>query len=141
MTASRLENNPRTDYKGNIMAKILIVDDEIEVCKALAEFLAIKGYETSTALSGQEALAIVAAENPHIVLLDIIMPGMSGMETLAAIKKTAPDTGVVMITAVTDEALGNQALKTGADDFITKPVDLDYLETVLMVKIVDILGR
>lgn len=123
------------------MGKILVVDDEIEVCKALKEFLSIKGYETFTAQSGKEALSIVAAENPHIVLLDIIMPGMSGIETLEAIKKTAPATGVVMITAVTDEALGNQALKIGADDFITKPVDLDYLETVLMVKIVDILGR
>ena len=123
------------------MEKILVVDDEIEVCKALKEFLSIKGYETFTAQSGKEALAIVAAENPHIVLLDIIMPGMSGIETLEEIKKTAPATGVVMITAVTDQALGNQALEIGADDFITKPVDLDYLETVLMVKLVDILGR
>jgi len=123
------------------MEKILVVDDEIEVCKALKEFLSIKGYETFTAQSGKEALSIVAAENPHIVLLDIIMPGMSGIETLEEIKKTAPATGVVMITAVTDEAQGNQALEIGADDFITKPVDLDYLETVLMVKLVDILGR
>lgn len=123
------------------MEKILVVDDEIEVCKALKEFLSIKGYETFTAQSGKEALSLVRAKNPHIVLLDIIMPGMSGIETLEAIKKTAPATGVVMITAVTDEALGNQALEIGADDFITKPVDLDYLETVLMVKVIDILGR
>lgn len=123
------------------MEKILVVDDEIEVCNALKEFLSIKGYTALAAQSGQEALAMVRAENPHIVLLDIIMPGMSGIETLEEIKKTAPATGVVMITAVMDEALGNQALQLGADDFITKPVDLDYLETVLMVKIVDILGR
>ena len=68
------------------------------------------------------------------------MPGMSGIEALEEIKKVAPGVGVVMITAVTDEALGNRALKLGADDFITKPVDLDYLETVLMFKIIDILG-
>jgi len=122
------------------MEKILVVDDEIEVCRALEEFLAIKGYRAFSAQNGQEALNLVQTENPHIVLLDIIMPGMSGMETLEAIKKKSPATGVVMITAVTDEALGNQALQLGADDFITKPVDLDYLETVLMVKIVDILG-
>ena len=123
------------------MEKLLVVDDEIEVCNALNEFLSIKGYQVFTALNGQEALSIVAAKQPHIVLLDIIMPGMGGIETLEAIKKIAPLTGVVMITALTDEALGNKALKLGADDFITKPVDLDYLETVLMVKIVDILGR
>ena len=123
------------------MEKILIVDDEIEVCKALGEFLTIKGYATSSAQNGEQALSLVQTESPHIVLLDIIMPGMSGIETLQAIKKVSPGTGVVMITAVTDEALGNQALQLGADDFITKPVDLDYLETVLMVKIVDILGR
>lgn len=122
------------------MEKILIVDDEIEICKALEEFLTIKGYEVFTAGNGQEALSVVQAEKPHIVLLDIIMPGMSGIETLQEIKKISPATGVVMITAVTDEALGNHALHLGADDFITKPVDLDYLETVLMMKIVDILG-
>lgn len=123
------------------MEKILVVDDEIEVCNALKEFLSIKGYTAFTAQNGQAALALVQTENPHVVLLDVIMPGMSGIETLEEIKRVAPATGVVMITAVTDEALGNQALRLGADDFITKPVDLDYLETVLMVKIVDILGR
>jgi len=122
------------------MEKILVVDDEIEVCNALTEFLSIKGYQALAAQSGKEALLVVNEKQPHIVLLDIIMPGMSGIETLKEIKKIAPRTGVVMITAVTDEALGNKALKLGADDFITKPVDLDYLETVLMVKIVDVLG-
>ncbi len=122
------------------MEKILVVDDEIEVCNALKEFLSIKGYRVFTALNGKEALSVIAAKQPHVVLLDIIMPGMSGIETLEEIKKIAPRVGVVMITAVTDETLGNKALKLGADDFITKPVDLDYLETVLMVKIVDILG-
>ena len=122
------------------MEKILVVDDEIEVCNALKEFLSIKGYLALTAQNGKDALSIVNEKKPHIVLLDIIMPDMSGIEILEEIKKIAPRVGVVMITAVTDEALGNKALKLGADDFITKPVDLDYLETVLMVKIVDILG-
>ncbi len=122
------------------MEKILVVDDEIEVCNALKEFLCIKGYRVFTAQNGKDALSIVKEKKPHIVLLDIIMPGMSGIETLEEIKKVAPGVGIVMITAVTDEALGNKALKLGANDFITKPVDLDYLETVLMVKIVDILG-
>ena len=122
------------------MEKILVVDDEIEVCKVMKEFLSIKGYTVFTAQNGQDALGIVRAEKPHIVLLDVIMPKMDGIQTLTAIKKAAPRTGIIMITAVTDETLGNQALKMGADDYITKPVDLDYLETVLMVKLIDILG-
>ena len=123
------------------MEKILVVDDEIEVCNALKEFLSIKGYRVFTAQNGKDALLTINEEKPHIVLLDIIMPGMSGIETLEEIKKVAPGVGVVMITAVTDGELGNKALKLGADDFITKPVDLDYLETVLMFKIIDILGN
>jgi DNA-binding response OmpR family regulator len=107
---------------------------------ALKEFLELKGYEVRTALNGPSALQTVAQWQPHIVLLDIIMPGMSGVEVLQQLRNDHPDTGVIMITAVTDEELGNDALKNGADDYITKPVDLDYLEAVLMVKIVSILG-
>ena len=136
-----LEISLYRDYKRKIMEKILVVDDEIEVCNALKEFLSIKGYRVFTAQNGKDALLTINEEKPHIVLLDIIMPGMSGIETLEEIKKVAPGVGVVMITAVTDEVLGNKALKLGADDFITKPVDLDYLETVLMFKIIDILGN
>ncbi|MFH1985490.1 MAG: response regulator [Pseudomonadota bacterium] len=122
------------------MERILVVDDEKEVCSALKEFLEIKGYAVQAAQNGPDALEIVAQWQPHIVLLDIIMPGMSGIEVLHQVCSAHPNTGVIMITAVTDEALGNDALKNGADDFITKPVDLDYLEAVLMVKIVNILG-
>ena len=135
-----LEISLYRDYKRKIMEKILVVHDEIEVCNALKEFLYIKGYKVFTAQNGKDTLIAVNEKKPHIVLLDIVMPGMSGIEALEEIKKVAPGVGVVMITAVTDEALGNRALKLGADDFITKPVDLDYLETVLMFKIIDILG-
>lgn len=122
------------------MERILVVDDEKEVCSALKEFLEMKGYTVQAAHNGPAALETVAQWQPHIVLLDIIMPGMSGIEVLQHLRSDHPDTGVIMITAVTDEELGNDALKNGAGDYITKPVDLDYLEAVLMVKIVDILG-
>ena len=122
------------------MERILVVDDEKEVCSALKEFLEMKGYTVQAAHNGPTALETVAQWQPQIVLLDIIMPGMSGIEVLQQLRSDHPETGVIMITAVTDEELGNQALKNGADDYITKPVDLDYLEAVLMVKIVSILG-
>ena len=122
------------------MERILVVDDEREICSALKEFLELKGYEVRTATNGPSALETAAEWQPHIVLLDIIMPEMSGIEVLHQLRRDAPDTGVVMITAVTDESLGNDALDSGADDYITKPVDLDYLDAVLIVKLVRILG-
>ncbi len=122
------------------MERILVVDDEKEVCRALEEFLLLKGYTVTTAFDGPSALAAIQREPPHVVLLDIIMPGMSGIDVLREIKAHHPGIGVVMITAVTDQAQGNATLAMGADDYITKPVDLDYLEMVLMVKLIDLLG-
>ena len=122
------------------MERILVVDDEIEVCKILKEFLSEKGYEVYTALDGATALQKVRETKPHVVLLDIIMPGMGGIDVLKEIKKIDPTTGVIMITAVTDHELAKRTLELGAYDYITKPVDLDYLENVLMVMIVALLS-
>lgn len=122
------------------MERILVVDDEIEVCNILEEFLSDKGYEVHTALDGETAISKVKEVRPHIVLLDIIMPGMGGVDTLKEIKKVDPLVGVIMITAVTDLELAKRTLEIGAYDYIAKPVDFDYLERVLMVKIIDILG-
>ena len=121
------------------MEKILVVDDEIEVCNALNDFLTMKGYEVYTALDGPSALKKVAEIEPHIVLLDIRMPGMSGIDVLKEIKKTNDDIGIIMVTAVTDQVIAKSTFELGAYDYITKPVDLDYLENVLMVKIFDFL--
>ena len=124
------------------MERILVVDDEIEVCNSLKRFLSIKGkgYEVDTANSGKEAVRKVKENRPHIVLLDIIMPGMSGIDTLKEIKKIDPNIGVIMATAVADEEIAKRALQLGAYDYILKPFDLNYLETVLMVKIIDVIG-
>lgn len=123
------------------MEKILAVDDEVETCNILRDFLVFKGYEVHTALDGAAAVQKVKAVRPHIVLLDIIMPGMGGIETLQAIKRSDPQVGVIMVTAVIDEALAKTAVAHGAYEYITKPVDLRYLETVVMVKMVDLLGN
>ena len=84
------------------MKKILVVDDEVEACNALEEFLKVKGYDVWTAYNGQSALEKVKEVRPHIVLLDMIMPGMGGMEVLQEIKKLDPAIGVIMVTVVTD---------------------------------------
>ena len=123
------------------MGKILVVDDEVEVVRLLKDFLTSKGYEVHTALNGAEAIALVKEVKPDIVLLDIIMPGMGGIDTLKEIKKIDPTTAVIMITAVIDEELANRAVKLGAFDYITKPINIDYLETCVMVKMIYVLDE
>ncbi len=122
------------------MERILVVDDEVEVCNVLKEFLGSKGYEVHTALDGSTAISKVKEVRPHIVLLDIIMPGMSGIDTLKGIKEVDPRVGVIMVTAVADQEVAKRAIGLGAYDYITKPMDLNYLETVVIVKIIELLG-
>ena len=117
------------------MARILVVDDEQDVCDMLEKFLKIKGYEVSTALSGEDALALVKKEKPHIVLLDIRMPEMDGLECLERIKEIDKEIGVIMITALKQEEVGKKAMESGAYDYITKPLSLQYLQDCLMVKL------
>jgi DNA-binding response OmpR family regulator len=117
------------------MARILVVDDEQDVCDMLEKFLKIKGYEVSTALSGEEALTLVKEEKPHIVLLDIRMPEMDGLECLERIKEIDKEIGVIMITALKQEEVGKKAMELGAYDYITKPLSLQYLQDCLMVKL------
>jgi len=122
------------------MNKILIVDDEIHVVRLIQEFLTMKGYEVYTAADGTEAIQKVQELKPHIVLLDMIMPGIGGIDTLKEIKKIDPDIAVIMVTAVNDEELAKRAVQLGAYDYITKPINIDYLETCVLVKMIHILG-
>ncbi|MGD2126841.1 MAG: response regulator [Desulfobacteraceae bacterium] len=121
------------------MGKILVVDDEIEACDVLDEFLTSKGHEVYTALDGPSALEKLKEVRPHIILLDMIMPGMGGTEVLQEIKKIDPSVAVIMVTVVTELEKAKKTFELGAYDYITKPVDLNYLENVLMVKLLDFL--
>ena len=122
------------------MTRILVLDDEVETCDLLKRYLTKKGFQVYTAVSGEDAVNIVKEERPHIVLLDIRMPGMGGIEALKKIKEIDREIGVVMITAVKEEETAKEILKLGADDYITKPMDLKYLDNVLMVKIAMMTG-
>jgi DNA-binding response OmpR family regulator len=122
------------------MKRILVVDDEIAICNLLKDFLTAKGYEVYTALDGRTAITKLKQDRPHIVLLDIMMPGMGGIDTLKAIKKVDPRVGVIMITAIADNELALRTLELGASDYICKPFDLTYLEDVLTAKMIDLLG-
>ena len=117
------------------MTKVLVVDDEKIIVNLLREFLQRKNYEVITANDGTEALEKVRRESPKVVLLDINMPGMSGLDVLQRIKQHDPNMGVIMVTAMADEELGRNALASGAFDYIMKPFDLEYLEKVLWWKL------
>lgn len=113
------------------MERILVVDDEIHVVRLIQKYLASKSYNVSTATDGMEAIQKVKDVRPHIVLLDIIMPGIDGIEILKKIKKIKPEISVIMITAVTDGELAKKALRSGADDYIIKPFNLNILIKIM----------
>jgi signal transduction histidine kinase/FixJ family two-component response regulator len=112
-------------------AKILIVDDEEGIRKVLGISLADRGYTVLTAKDGAEALQVFSAEAPGIVLTDIKMPGMDGIELLRRLKQTSPDTEVVVITGHGDIDLAIKSLKYEATDFITKPIEDSELDRAL----------
>ena len=109
--------------------KILIVDDEQVVCDLLQDELSDRGYLCTTALDGDEALVNLAKQKFDVVLLDIRLPGMSGMEVLQEIWLNHINTATIMITAINDVDTAVEAMKLGALDYIVKPFDLDRVGT------------
>ena len=111
--------------------KILIADDEATARESLAKILAEDGYEVHTAPDGQEALRVAAEESPDIVLTDLRMPGMDGGELLQRLRKAYPDVGVVIMTAFGTIRSAVEALREGAEDYLTKPIDVEELEHLI----------
>ena len=110
---------------------ILLVDDEKDLCEVLEISLTDLGYKVLTADTGKKALRIYKEHRPSIVLTDIRMPGMDGIELLQKIKQESPDAEVIMITGYGDIDLAIRSLKYEATDFITKPINDDVLEIAL----------
>src|SRR3989338_3233584 len=122
----------------NPICKILTVDDEMGIDSFFYDFFTMRNYEVFNALSGKEALAIVKREKPKIVLLDIKMRGMDGIETLEKIREIDKNIVVIMVSGVKDDDVINEALGLGADDYITKPLSLEYLEKVVLLKFINL---
>jgi len=112
-------------------AKILIVDDEVDVCKSISQFLEKKDYTPFTANNGAEALAKLSQEKPNLILLDIRMPDMDGVECLRKIRELDKKVIVIMVTCVTDIDTAKKALELGAIDYITKPISFEALQTAI----------
>ncbi len=111
--------------------RALVVDDEPEVREMLTDYLKENGFEALGAWDGEEALRRIPEFRPHIVLLDILMPGPSGVETLRRLKPVLHETCVIMITAHDDVETAQRTLEMGAVDYVRKPVDLGYLDSLL----------
>jgi CheY-like chemotaxis protein len=113
--------------------RILLVDDEPHFPDLIAEFLLGRDFDVRIASSGEEAVEVVQEFAPRIVLLDLMMPGIGGMEALRQIKALRPDTSVIMATAIDDRDTARRALALGASDYVVKPLSLDFLESLLAV--------
>ena len=111
--------------------RVLIVDDELFVGELLKEYLSIQGYQASAVSNGEDALSVSQQFQPHIVILDIRMPGMSGMEVLKNIKAKNKTTGVIMLSAYGDTETVDEALRLGADHYLQKPMNLMHLVETL----------
>ena len=120
--------------------KLLIVDDEAEICEFLKSFFEDRDFKVAVANDGAKALEQVALFQPEVVLLDIQMPGMDGLQTLKKIKEMHPRVKVIMVTAVETQEKIEEAMRLGADNYITKPLSLEYLEKDVQDKI-DVLAK
>ena len=117
------------------MARILVVDDEIAIVDILKSFLEDKEHKVYTAYDGVEAVEMVKKERPHIVLLDIYLPKMDGIEALQTIRKFDETIGIIIMTGFREKDVAQKAIELGAFDYINKPFDFDYLERALDTKL------
>lgn len=111
--------------------KILIVDDNEALCKNLSDILEFKGYEAMVVYDGSQAIEAVKNNKFKVILMDIKMPGINGMEALKVLKEIDPHLSVIMITAFADDILYKEELKNIEFEVIQKPIDVDKFLAIL----------
>jgi DNA-binding NtrC family response regulator len=107
--------------------RVLIVDDEEDLVSTMAERLELRGFEVETATSGTDALAHVGKSDFSVLLVDVKMPGVGGLELMAEIKRDHPDLPVILFTGHTSVADAERGIQEGAFGYLTKPIDIDRL--------------
>ncbi|MBT3432389.1 MAG: response regulator transcription factor [Nitrospinaceae bacterium] len=115
-------------------AKILLVDDESDVLEGLIDYLGSKGFDVDTATSGEMALDAVKTDPPDLVILDVRMPGMDGIEVCRRLRKLSPSTRIIFLSALQQDVDKAKGLMIGGDDYIAKP--FSTLELLARVKAV-----
>lgn len=107
--------------------RVLLVDDEEEFVSALSERLELRGIEVDSALNGEDALAIMVEKTFEVVILDVMMPGLGGLEVLKQIKSAYPNTQVILLTGHGATKEGIEGMRLGAFDYLIKPVDIEEM--------------
>jgi len=107
--------------------RVLIVDDEEELVTTIAERLQIRGIQAQTATDGETALQMIEADPPQVVVLDVMMPGMGGIEVLQRMKAQNLKIPVILLTGYGSTEQGMEGMKLGAFDYLMKPCDLNNL--------------
>ncbi len=120
----------------NVSAKLLLIDDDAELSGMLSEYLALQGFEVKTAASGESGISLLGSFKPDLIVLDVMLPGMSGFEVLETVRRTH-ETPIIMLTARGDEPDRIHGLMRGADDYLGKP----FSSLELAVRIQAILKR
>ena len=115
--------------------KILVVDDEPEVRQLMEQFLTDKGFNVRVAENGRQGLAALESFTPDLVLLDMHMPELDGIETLKQLAGRSPAPPVIMVTVNDDVETTSRLLQLGAADYVPKPFDLDYLEQAINIQL------
>jgi|YNPNPStandDraft_1061719.scaffolds.fasta_scaffold06396_4 DNA-binding response OmpR family regulator len=107
--------------------RVLLIDDEEEFVSTLSERLVLRGFDCRFATSGEAGLAMIPEFAPEVVVLDVIMPGVSGFDLLALMRKEYPDTPVILLTGHGSTQDGMKGMEMGAFDYLIKPVDIEEL--------------
>ncbi len=107
--------------------KVLLVDDEEDFVSTLAERLRMRGVQARTAGNGEEALRSIVADPPHVVVLDVMMPGMSGLDVLRRIKADFTGVEVILLTGIGSTREGVEGMRLGALDYLMKPLQIEEL--------------
>ena len=112
-------------------ARIMVIDDEESMCKFMKIMLNREGYEVTTSQSGSEALNILKERNYDLVIADLMMPGLNGLELLSRVKSLDPDANFIVMTAYASVDTAIEALKKGAYDYLTKPFKVDEIRIAI----------
>ena len=109
--------------------KVCLVDDEKEFVSTLGERLELRGFEVQIASDGEEALQLIENDPPQVVVLDVLMPGLGGLEVLKRIKSSKPEIAVILLTGQGSTKEGIEGTRLGAFDYLMKPVKIEDLIT------------
>jgi len=118
-------------FSARRVAKVLVVDDDPDTGTVLSDLLTAVGHEAQWVSNSADALRAVARATPDLILLDVLMPGLSGLDALPSLRALAPGVPIVVVSGLMDEALARDAFAHGAFDYVVKPVDMRRLAEVV----------